>query len=716
MSTAVVVAIIAAVGNLLQGWDNAAIGGVIVHIKREFQWEDKPGMVGLTVTSSLIGATIITMCSGGISDWLGRRPMLTGCSVLYIISGVLMLWSPNVYVLLFTRLLVGCAIGLAGTFVPMYISEMAPPEIRGLLSTMPQFTYTGGLFLGYAFVFCMSLLNSSNWRFMLGILFAPSIIFCLLTVFYLPESPRWLLSKGRMLEAKKALQRLRGKEDVAGEMALLVEGLQVGGETTIEEYVIGPPGIMDEEEKREDKEEIRMLGPEGLTSMVALRVDDVVDDAPDLGRQSSMLLNPVVTLMDSVHEKLTEPGSKQSALFSHFGSIFNDQTRNEDWGEANSARHDDDYASGAVSESEDLQSPLISRQVTGNMGNTGQSFSTRATSRLGHEGSRQPSMLGEVGESTGIGGGWQLAWKWKEGEGPDGMKEGSFRRVYLHEDSAPGSWRDPADGELMKAAALVSQSALSHKQVIHHNPVGPGMVRPFMAATEGPRFSDLLEPGVKNALLVGMGIQMMQQFLGINAVLYYTPQILEQAGVQVLLSNMGMSSESSSLFISAVMTMLMLPAVTIAMKLMDVSGRRGLLLSTNPILTASLVILVMVRLVRVNDVIKAAVSTASVLCYTSFFAMGYGPVPNILCSEIFPTKVRGICMPICALTFWVCNIIITYTLPLMLASIGLAGCFTIFALASIISWAFVHFKVPETKGMPIEVIVEFFAVGAKANN
>lgn len=70
------------------------------------------------------------------------------------------------------------------------------------------------------------------------------------------------------------------------------------------------------------------------------------------------------------------------------------------------------------------------------------------------------------------------------------------------------------------------------------------------------------------------------QFLGINAVLYYTPQILEQAGVQVLLSSLGMNPESASLFISAVMTLLMLPAVVIAMNLMDVSGRRSFSLNT----------------------------------------------------------------------------------------------------------------------------------------
>lgn len=189
--------------------------GAIIHIKREFRWENKPTMEGLTVALSLIGATVITLCSGGTSDWLGRRQMLIGSSVFYFVSGLLMLWSPNVYLMLFARLLDGFGIGLAVTFVPMYISEMAPPEVRGLLSTLPQFMYTSGLFLSYSFIFCMSLMNSSSWRLMLGVLVAPSLIFFALAIFYLPESPRWLLSKGWTLEAKQVLQRLRGREDVS---------------------------------------------------------------------------------------------------------------------------------------------------------------------------------------------------------------------------------------------------------------------------------------------------------------------------------------------------------------------------------------------------------------------------------------------------------------------------------------------------------------------
>lgn len=93
--------------------------------------------------------------------------------------------------------------------------------------------------------------------------------------------------------------------------------------------------------------------------------------------------------------------------------------------------------------------------------------------------------------------------------------------------------------------------------------------------------------------------------------------------------------------------------------------------------------------------------------------MGFGPIPNILCAEIFPTRVRGLCIAICALTFWICDIIVTYTLPVMLNSLGLAGVFGIYAVVCFIAWVFVFLKVPETKGMPLEVIIEFFSVGAK---
>uniref|UniRef100_A0A1D1XXR9 Monosaccharide-sensing protein 2 n=1 Tax=Anthurium amnicola TaxID=1678845 RepID=A0A1D1XXR9_9ARAE len=115
-----------------------------------------------------------------------------------------------------------------------------------------------------------------------------------------------------------------------------------------------------------------------------------------------------------------------------------------------------------------------------------------------------------------------------------------------------------------------------------------------------------------------------------------------------------------------------------------------------------------------NTVLHAVLSTTSVVLYFCFFVMGFGPVPNILCAEIFPTRVRGVCIAICSLTFLAGDIIVTYSLPVLLNSIGLAGVFGIYTVVCVISLVFVFLKVPETKGMPLEVIIEFFSVGAKA--
>jgi len=140
---------------------------------------------------------------------------------------------------------------------------------------------------------------------------------------------------------------------------------------------------------------------------------------------------------------------------------------------------------------------------------------------------------------------------------------------------------------------------------------------------------------------------------------------------------------------------------------------RQLLLTTIPVLIVSLIILVIGSVVNFGNVAHAAISTICVVVYFCCFVMGYGPIPNILCSEIFPTRVRGLCIAICSLVFWIGDIIITYSLPVMLSSIGLAGVFAIYAVVCFISWIFVFLKVPETKGMPLEVISEFFSVGAR---
>ena len=118
----------------------------------------------------------------------------------------------------------------------------------------------------------------------------------------------------------------------------------------------------------------------------------------------------------------------------------------------------------------------------------------------------------------------------------------------------------------------------------------------------------------------------------------------------------------TALLISGLTTLLMLPTIGVAMRLMDASGRRSLLLWTIPVLIASLVV---ASVVPMAAAAHAAVATGSVMVYLCCFVMGFGPIPNILCAEIFPTRVRELCIAICSLAFWLGDIAVTYSLPVI---------------------------------------------------
>jgi len=137
------------------------------------------------------------------------------------------------------------------------------------------------------------------------------------------------------------------------------------------------------------------------------------------------------------------------------------------------------------------------------------------------------------------------------------------------------------------------------------------------------------------------------------------------------------------------------------------------MLYTVPILIVCLLILVIKQFFQINSVVDAAITAISVVVYESVFCMGLGVIPNIICAEIFPTSVRGICISLTSLTYWGCTLIVTLIFPYLLQLLGLTGVFGLFVVGCIISWIFVYLKVPETKGMPLEVIIEFFAIGAK---
>jgi MFS family permease len=186
-------------------------------MEKEFELENLPSIESITIAVSAFGAIVITIFSGSLLDWLGRRAILIQSSLILLSGGLLMLWSPNIYILLLARLIVGSGSGLVFTCVPIYISEISPPTMRGLLVTMPQFMFFIGTIFSYCLIFWLTLTPSPKWRIVIGAIFAPSIVYLALLVYYLPESPRWLVSDGKISEARVSLQWLRGKKhDISG--------------------------------------------------------------------------------------------------------------------------------------------------------------------------------------------------------------------------------------------------------------------------------------------------------------------------------------------------------------------------------------------------------------------------------------------------------------------------------------------------------------------
>ncbi|KAK7406950.1 hypothetical protein VNO78_08586 [Psophocarpus tetragonolobus] len=710
MMEVVIVAVSATLGNLLMGWDSSTIAAGMTYIKKEFVLDAT--LEGLIVSMSFLTGTIVTIFSGTVSDLVGRRPMLITSSIMFIFSGLVMLWAPNVVIVLLARIIDGVAIALAVTLTPLYISEVAPADIRGQLNTLTQFACSGGMFLAYVLVFSMSLADSPSWRLMLGVIFIPAVAYFLLAVFYLPESPRWLVSKGQLQEAERVLKRLRGTEDVSGELALLAEGLSPGGEaTSIEEYVVAPATELLANQEA-GKDYIKLYGPNEEVTMVAQPVNgqDSLISRSMLSQQGSFgtltgggLKDPIVSLFGSLHENtLPEGGGSRSMLVHNANSIFS-------IGEPESS---------PFGTSDNLHAPLMSFQ--GGAGERDRAYGSkdmlgmRSNSSLRSNTSLVHGNAVETPRNTNIGGGWQLVYKAADGIG-SGKREG-LQRVYLHADTAAVShdhnvsfvstsgYDIPIEGgEVYQASALVSQSVLGTHDMLHLPEV----------AAKGPKWRALLEPGVKRALIVGIGLQILQQAAGINGFLYYAPQILEQAGIGALLSNLGLSSASASFLVNIITTFCMLPCIALAIRLMDISGRRSIMLYTVPILIVCLLILVVKQFFQMSSVIDAAITAVSVVVYESVFCMGFGVIPNIICAEIFPTSVRGICISLTSLTYWGCTLIVTLTFPYLLQLLGLTGVFGLFVVGCIISWIFVYLKVPETKGMPLEVIIEFFAIGAK---
>ena len=221
-TTIVFTCILAALAGLMFGLDIGVISGATQFIQKEFRISDH--MIEWIVSSMMLGAAIGALGAGWMSATLGRKRSLILAAVLFVAGSLLSggAWSPET--LIAARVILGLAIGVATFTAPLYLAEVAPENIRGAMISLYQLMITTGILV--AFLSDTAFSYSGNWRWMLGIIAIPGILF-LLGLFLLPYSPRWLMMRGRKQEATDVLQKLRGDAaHVAREVADIEEQLR----------------------------------------------------------------------------------------------------------------------------------------------------------------------------------------------------------------------------------------------------------------------------------------------------------------------------------------------------------------------------------------------------------------------------------------------------------------------------------------------------------
>ena len=198
--------LVAALGGLLFGFDTAVISGTVDALRAKFALSD--GLLGFTVASALIGTILGSIGAGKPADVMGRRGALAALGVIYVVSSLGCAFSWDWWSFLGFRFMGGLAVGGASVVSPLYIAEISPACYRGRMVAVTQFNVVLGILLAYLSNYLIGgmHLGANEWRWMFGVMAAPSAVFFLL-IFLTPQSPRWLVAKGRLAEACTVLQR-----------------------------------------------------------------------------------------------------------------------------------------------------------------------------------------------------------------------------------------------------------------------------------------------------------------------------------------------------------------------------------------------------------------------------------------------------------------------------------------------------------------------------
>lgn len=199
-----IIAVVASLGGLLSGFDTGVISGALIFINET--WSMTPLEQGWVVSSAIVGAVIGAALNGVLSDIYGRKKIIIATGIIFALGSIFCAYAVSVHWLMASRMIIGLAVGMVNFIIPLYLSEISPQKIRGMLVSLFQLAITAGILFSYLInrVFANA---EYNWRWMLGAGLVPAVIL-LVGIAFLGDTPRWLISKNREDEAKDIFKKI----------------------------------------------------------------------------------------------------------------------------------------------------------------------------------------------------------------------------------------------------------------------------------------------------------------------------------------------------------------------------------------------------------------------------------------------------------------------------------------------------------------------------
>src|SRR5579862_5484509 len=216
------ISIVAAASGLLFGFDIAVINGALLFLKQQFGLNES--QTGIAAGSLLAGCVLGAAVGGWLSDRFGRKRVLLFSAILFALSSVGAALPQNLPEFAAARFAGGITIGIASLLAPLYIAEVSPAAIRGRLVSLNQMAIVTGILLSYLVNWSFSFRVENGWRWMFATAAIPSLAF-FIGLFFVPESPRWLVEMGRESEALEILKRTGAPEEAPGQLDRIRESI-----------------------------------------------------------------------------------------------------------------------------------------------------------------------------------------------------------------------------------------------------------------------------------------------------------------------------------------------------------------------------------------------------------------------------------------------------------------------------------------------------------